>query len=493
MDALSAGVGVLADAAVWGWLLAGVLLGLAFGALPGLTATAGIAILTPLTFALPFEQSMALLLSLYCAGYFAGSVPAILLNLPGAPGNAATAIDGHALAAEGEADRALVIAALASVVGGAISVLVLAVAAPLLARFALSFTSVEYAVLGLFGLGCVAAVSGGSLARGLAAAVLGLYLSVVGSDPVEGTDRLTFGVPALLSGVPLLPALIAFFALTEIFARVARGAEGEVGTVQRPYAALAGAGALARRAWLMARSSLIGTFVGALPGTGPTIAAWISYGQASRSRGGTPTERRVSGVAAAEAANNAVTGGALVPLLTFGIPGDTVTAVLVGALLIQGVQPGPFFITGQADLFGEILVILLVANLAMATVALAGRRLLPRLLAVPMRLLLPAVVVLCLAGSFAGGGSAFDAAFLVVAGAVGFAGLVLGLPMPPLVLGLVLGPIIERNLRDALTVHAMDWTVFLARPISLGLLILTAGVFAAGLRGAVSGRRRSGA
>ena len=242
----------------------------------------------------------------------------------------------------------------------------------------------------------------------------------------------------------------------------------------------------------MARSGLIGTFVGALPGTGPTIAAWISYGQVSRSRGRTPTERRVSGVAAAEAANNAVTGGALVPLLTFGIPGDTVTAVLVGALLIQGVQPGPFFITGQAELFGEILVILLVANLAMAALALAGRRLLPRMLAVPMRLLLPAVVVLCVAGSFAGGGSAFDAAFLVVAGAVGFAGLVLGLPMPPLVLGLVLGPIIERNLRDALTVHAMDWTVFLTRPISLVLLILTTGVFVAGLRGAVSGQWRSG-
>jgi len=481
MDVLNLDLGTALGAfagspAVWGWLLLGVVLGLLFGAMPGLTATAGVAIATPLTFGLGFDASMALLLGLYCAGYFAGSIPAILLNLPGAPGNAATALDGNALARMGEAERALVLATLASMIGGVVSTLILLFAAPLLARFALQFTAVEYASLGLFGLTCIAAVSGRSLGRGMIAALIGLYLGTVGSDPVEGTDRLTFGIPDLLGGIPLIPALIALFALTEVLSQIAGHGGGDLLPVQRRFPVSRWLTPLRREGWLIGRSSLVGTLVGILPGTGPTIASWLAYGDMARGRRSDDEslERREAGVLACESANNAVTGGAMVPLLTFGIPGDTVTAVLVGALLIQGIDPGPFFITQQGPLFAQILVILLAANLLMAVVTLALRRRLPALLSVPMRLLLPVVVVLCIAGSYAAGGSNFDVAFTAVAGLIGYVLLSLGLPIPPLVLGLVLGPIVERNLRDALTVHAMDWSVFVTRPISALLLLATA-------------------
>ena len=218
------------------------------------------------------------------------------------------------------------------------------------------------------------------------------------------------------------------------------------------------------------KSALIGTGIGILPGTGPTIAAWISYGEAARKKTG-PADPR--GVIAAETANNAVTGGALIPLLTLGIPGDTVTAVLIGALLIQGIDPGPFFIVEKSDLFVQILLILLIANIFILVIGLAARRSLPTILKLPPRIMIPVIGVLCVAGTFAIGNSTFDVGLMAVLGVGGYVLARFGFPMAPIVLGLVLGPMIETNLRDALVANDMDLTVFFLRPISAALLVAT--------------------
>ncbi len=467
LDALLAGGAAVFQLNTLLWILAGVLLGFLFGASPGLTATTGVAIATPLTFGASFESAMALLLGIYSAGYFAGSIPAILINTPGAPGNAATALDGYRLARDGKADLAVSLAISASVFGGVVSILVLMLAAPNLANFALEFTSVEYFALGLFGLVCVAAVSGKSLVKGMVGALIGMWLGTVGIDEVGGMTRFTFGVPELQGGIPLIPALIAFFAVAEMLVQAASRAEGTQLPPQQPHPVRRIPGVMRANAWVLAKSSVIGTFVGILPGTGPTIASWIAYGQAGRADS---EAGRTRGLVAAESANNAVTGGAMVPLLTLGIPGDTVTAVLIGALLIQGIDPGPFFLFEHADLFAQILFILLVAAGMTLVIGLAVRGVFPRILRIPAPIMLPIIGVLCVAGSYAVNHAPFEVGIVAALGVLGYVLVRFGFPVAPIVIGLVLGPIIEVNLRNALVANDMNPGVFVSRPIS-GVLL----------------------
>ena len=472
-------LGVVSSPLILLWILAGVVVGLIFGAAPGLTATAGVAIVTPLTYGLGFQAAMSLLLGIYCGGYFAGSLPAILVNTPGAPGNAATVLDGYALARQGKADLALSLAVSSSFIGGIASGLVLLLLAPALSNVALKFTSVEYASFGLFGLICVASVSGGSLLRGGISACLGLLLGTVGLDPVAGaTPRLTLGLPELMTGVPLMAALIAFFAVAEMLNQ-----GGSAHTLRKlPPQIRFRLGELVpiyiRNRWVALRSMAIGTCIGILPGTGPTVASWIAYSDAARS-GNPPGEPPLGqgaprGIIAPEVANNAVTGGATIPLLTLGIPGDTVTAVLLGALTIQNVTPGPFFILENGDLFAQIILILMFSNLFLLILGLGARRTLPAILRFPPYVLLPVIGVLAATGGFADGNSSFQVGLIGVLGVSGYLLAQLGLPMPPLVLGLVLSPIIEKNLRDAVIVHNGDLSVFVTRPVSAAILAAAA-------------------
>ncbi len=476
LDTVVAGAATVFQLKILFWTLVGVLVGFVFGASPGLTATTGVAIATPLTFGASFEVAMALLLGIYSAGYFAGSIPAILINTPGAPGNAATALDGYRLARAGQADLAISLAVVASVIGGVFSIVVLMVAAPNLANFALEFTSVEYFALGLFGMICVAAVSGNSLIKGVLGAAIGVTLGTVGIDEVGGTTRFTLGLPELQAGVPLIPALIAFFAVAELLMQAAAHRDATLLPRQQVHPIVRLPGLMLRHGWLLLKSALTGTFIGILPGTGPTIAAWIAYGQSGRQKaqaqGDNAAEMR--GVIAAESANNAVTGGALVPLLTLGIPGDTVTAVLIGALLIQGLDPGPFFIIEHGELFAQILMILLAAALMTLVVGLSARRILPRILDIPPRILLPVIAVLCATGGFAIHNAPFEVGLIAVLGIAGYVLARFGFPLAPIVIGLVLGPIIEVNLRNGLVANDMDLTVFVTRPISAALLIAVA-------------------
>lgn len=457
------------------WSAIGVLIGCVFGAAPGLTATAGVAIATPLTFGVSFDQSMSLLLGIYCGGYFAGSIPAILVNTPGAPGNAATTVDGYPMAKKGRADLALALAIVGSFLGGIFSGFILLFLAPALSALAFTFTAVEYASFGIFGLVCVAAISGGSILRGCIAATLGMILGSVGIDPVDGAIRLTFGLPYLLTGVPLIPALIAFFATAEMLNQGAAGQIHDLPAQQRTNLAEI-ARLFLKHKWITLKSGLIGAAIGILPGTGPTIASWVSYSEAARFD--CPDEEPLGegaprGVIASEVANNAVTGGAMVPLLTLGIPGDTVTAILLGALTIQNIAPGPLFIVEHGDLFILIVGILMLSNIWLLLFGMSLRPLLPKMLKMPMSVLIPLIGVMAATGCFADGNSAFSVALMGVLGVGGYYLHCLGLPMAPLVLGLVLGPIIEKNLRDALTVHKMDITVFVTRPISAVLMAVT--------------------
>lgn len=472
---IAAGLGAVFTAQVFIWSAVGVFIGCVFGAAPGLTATAGVAIATPLTFGVSFSQSMSLLLGIYCGGYFAGSIPAILINTPGAPGNAATTVDGYPLAHKGRADLALALAICGSFLGGIFSGFVLLFLAPALSAMAFTFTAVEYASFGIFGLVCVAAISGGSILRGCIGATFGMLLGCVGIDPVDGAIRLTGGLPQLLTGVPLIPALIAFFAITEMLNQGGASKMHELPPQQTTNLAEI-CRMFVKHKWIALKSALIGTGIGILPGTGPTIASWVSYSEAARVD--CPDEEPLGqgaprGVIASEVANNAVTGGAMVPLLTLGIPGDTVTAILLGALTIQNIAPGPMFILEHGDLFILIVGILMLSNIWLLLFGMGLRPFMPKILKLPMNVLVPLIGVMAATGCFADGNSAFSVALMGILGVAGYYLQCLGLPMAPLVLGLVLGPIIEKNLRDALAVHKMDVTVFVTRPVSGVLMAIT--------------------
>ena len=480
-EVLSQGAAVLADPYVYVFLVFGALIGLVFGAIPGLTAPAAIALVLPITYGLGINASLALLLGVYVSGYFAGSIPAILLNTPGTPGNAATALEGYPMARRGEGAYALSTAIVSSFIGVLISVLLLLTIAPLMARITLSFTSVEYFALAVLGILCVAGISTGSLMKGLAAALFGILVSTVGLDSTSGVPRFTFGIPDLLGGIPIIPALIGLFAIAEMLSQSRRQAPAlEALEAGGSNSIMEVVGIHLHNKWIAIKSSLIGTFVGLLPGTGPAIASWIAYGEAIR--GKRPQDRfaegEVKGLIACETANNAVIGGAMIPLLTLGIPGDPVTAILIGAMMIQGVEPGPFFMRDHAGLFLAIIIMLLMSNIAMAALGLSLRRMAARVLEVPSYIVVPAVVSVAATAAYAVSSSGFDVLLLGVFGVIGFLMISNGFPVAAVVLGIVLGPILETNFRNALVANDMDISVFVTRPISGGIFLMIAALFA---------------
>jgi putative tricarboxylic transport membrane protein len=469
LESLSQGLAILGDPWIYVLIMLGSLVGLIFGATPGLTAPAAIALILPITYSMGIHASLALLLGVYVSGYFSGSIPAILINTPGTPGNAATTLEGYPMARAGRANEALTIAVVSSFIGVAISVLLLLTVAPLMAKLALTFTSVEYFALAVAGILCVAGISQGSLAKGLAAALFGILVSTVGIDRTSGVPRFTFGMPELLGGIAIIPALIGLFAISEMLVQSRRNATKlEALPVDRGGAVLPVIAAHIKHRWLALKSALIGTFIGLLPGTGPAIASWIAYGDAVRAKkpGDQFGKGEVKGLIACETSNNAVIGGAMIPLLTLGIPGDPVTAILIGAMMIQGVEPGPFFLRDHSGLFVAIVLMLLLANVAMVATFLPLRRLVAKVLKVPYHLIVPIVVVVAATAAYAVSYSTFDILLLGVFGFIGFLMMTNGFPVAAVVLGIVLGPILEKNFRNALIANNMDLTVFITRPVS---------------------------
>ena len=455
----------------------GVALGIVFGALPGLTATMGVALLLPLTFSMPPTEAFSALLGMYCGAIYGGAVTAILVGTPGTVAAAATALEGPALTARGESKRALDMATIASFCGGILSCLVLSTVAPLLAKAALAFGAAEYFAVAVFGMAVVASLSSRAMVKGGIAALAGIFLSTIGGDQVSGELRNTFGFTELFSGLPLVPVLVGLFAVGQIALTMEKffTAPDAVGMVPISRTGLSFKDLWVNR-FVMLRSSIIGVLVGIIPATGSGTAAYIAYAEAKR-RSSAPEEYGkgcLEGIAATESSNNAVTGGALIPMLTLGVPGDIVTAIMLGALMIQGLVPGPLLFQQQPVVVYSIFSALTVSNILMLVMGLMAVRILAKILLVPTGVLMPSVITLCIVGGYAIGSSTFDLIIVAIFGVLGYLMHKAEIPQSPLLLSMILAPIAEANFRRALVISDGSYSVFFTSPIAVSILAVTA-------------------
>ena len=456
----------------------GALLGLVVGMIPGMTISSGIIIVLPLTFVLDPTISIALLLGLYVGGMMGGSFSAILLNIPGTPSASATLVDGHPMALRGEAGKALGVSITAGFAGGLFSFLCLYLIAPSLADVALRFQAPDLFSLVFFGLTVICGFAAKSLVKGLLSAAIGLAIVTVGQDPMMGTARFTFGDADMLGGIHFLTAMIGLFAIPQLVDNLkpADATREEVPAGARFGSLLPRLAELKRMVRPVSIGSVTGAFLGILPGVGGPIAAFISYDYTRKTSRDPEAygNGALEGVAAPESANNAVTGGALIPMMTLGIPGDPVTAILIGALLVHGLAPGPLLFMERADFAYTVIFSFFWANIFNLIIALAGLRLLVKLLSVPKAVLMPAIALFCVIGSYALRNSFFDVQVMFAFGLLGLAMRWVGMPVVPLLLALVLGGQLEEHLRVALTASRGDLSVFFTSRFSLLFLCLSA-------------------
>lgn len=452
----------------------GVLMGMLFGALPGINASMGVALLLPLTYGMSPISGLTMLLGIYCGAIYGGSITAILINTPGTTAAACTTFDGHKLAQQGKAGKALGMATISSYIGGTFSVIVLIVLAPVLAKVALKFGPPEYFALAVFGLSIITSLAGDSFVKAIISGVFGLMIATVGMDMMNGTPRYTFNQVSLLDGFSFIPVLIGLFAVSQVLINVetSRSLSMKDTKILGMLPSLADMKSVGAT---IARSSVIGTFVGILPGAGATISSFICYNEAKRwskhpEKFG---EGSLEGVAAPEAGNNAATGGAMVPLLSLGIPGSETTAILLGAFMIQGISPGPLLFRDNIHVAYGIFAGLLLANLAFLIIGLFGVKLFVKILQIPERILMPMIISMAFVGSFAVKNSLFNVGIMMAFGLIGYFMRKLKFPITPVVLALVLGPMAEASLRRALILSGGSWMIFVQRPITFVLLIIT--------------------
>ncbi len=455
-------------------LIFGVSGGIILGALPGLTATMGVAILLPFTFGMDPTAALVMLIGVYIGGIYGGSIAAILLKTPGTPASAATVLDGHTLAVKGEAARALSISAVASFIGGLISTIILIAIAPMLAKFALRFNAPEYFALALFGLTIIASVASQNILKGLLAGGIGLLISTVGLDPISSVPRFTFDIMDLYSGINVIPVLIGLFAISEALNQLEKLHHKKAASAVKFDHRLLSKKDLKDLTPTAVKSALLGTSIGSVPGAGADISAFVCYNEARRSAKN-PDEfgkGSVRGLAAAEAGNNGVTGGSLVPLLTLGVPGDAVAAVLLGALIVQGLTPGPLLFSQNPDIVYGVFSSMLVANIVMLLIGLLGIRFFCRIIEVPKILMIPIIIFLSIVGAYAINNSMFDVGIAIGFGLLGFVLGKLDIPSSPILLAIILGPMAETNLRKSLLMYEGSWSFLYERPIALTFIIL---------------------
>ncbi len=451
----------------------GVLAGTIIGMLPGLGPIAAIALLIPTTFGMDPSSALILLAGVYYGAVFGGSTSSILLNAPGIAGTVATSFDGYPMARSGRAGAALAIAAIASFIGGTIALIGLALVAPALASVAVAFGPAEYFALMVLGLTAVTSLSDTGLVKGLLAGTFGVMVSIIGIDLQTGTLRYTFGMPELFEGVDFLIVALGVFALAEVL-RLALQPQNES---QEAIGSLR----LSRRelrdmAPATGRGSLVGFFSGILPGAGATIGSFLGYGLEKRVAKDADTfgKGNTKGIAAPESANNAAAVGSFVPLLTLGVPGSGTTAVLLGALLVLGIQPGPLMFADRPEVFWGVIASMYIGNIVLLMLNLPLIPLLARILRTPRPLLLPLIIVFCVIGVYGLRFNTFDLWLLLLFGVLGFLMRANGFPAAPLILGLILGAIMEESMRQALQISGGAWSVFLEQPISATLLALAA-------------------
>jgi len=454
-------------------ILAGVCVGILGGAMPGISPSMAVALLLPFTFGMSPAMGLVMLCAIYLAANYGGSITAVMINTPGTPSAVVTAFDGYPLTRQGKAGTGLGVSLIASVVGGFIGIFILVLFSAPLARFALKFWPAEYFALAILGLSTIASLGGGKWLESFIAVLLGLLLNTIGLDPLSGVSRYTFDVMRLYDGFSFIPVLIGLFALSEVFSGIESGETylmpGAPDREESPWPTLRD---YMKLKFSMLRAGILGTVIGIFPGAGGTIASFIAYDVEKRLNKDPDSfgKGNPAGVAAAEASNSASVGGALVPLLTLGIPGSSSAAVLIGALMIHNLQPGPELFTKHPEIVYTLFSSLLVANVIILALGLMGARLWIKAALIPKRLLYPLIFAFSFIGSYAVRSSVFDVGVCLAFGIIGWLLTRAKFPVSPVVLGMILGTMIEKNLRA--TIMMGGYSLFLRRPLSLSLLLL---------------------
>lgn len=455
----------------------GSVAGLFVGAIPGLSVSMATALLVSITYTWQTTDALATIMGVYVVGVFSGAVSAILINIPGAPSSVVTTLDGYPLAKRGEAYKALFVATIYSFVGSVFGLIALAVLTGPISSIAIKFRPMDYFLLALFGLATVGSVTSKNYTKGLVAAAIGLIISMIGLDPLAGTPRLVFGVKDLRAGISTVPALVGLFGFSEVLSVVFSGHMKQ--TVEHMDKTRVSLKEVLKHWKLSLYTSTIGMLVGALPGAGGPVAAFISYNEARRlvKKPEVPFgEGAVEGIVASESSNNACIGGALIPMLTLAVPGDAVTAIILSVFYVHGLKPGPMFIRESAASFHAILVAGFIACIALLILGLLVAPKICKIIAVPKNILLPVVVTLCVVGSFACNNRLFDVGLMFAFGLLGFVMRLRGYPQAPLVLALVLGKTMDSNFRRALSLAAVadnPMANLFGHPITLVLLACT--------------------
>ncbi len=461
------------------WLLA-MVFGIFVGATPGLTATMAVALLVPLSYYMSPLAGLAMILGVSFTSIFAGDITATYLRIPGTPASGAAVLDGFEMTKKGKGGLALTLDLMGSAIGGLVGVALLVMLSPPLATFALSFTNFEYFWLGIFGLSMAAVLSKGNSVRGFISAVMGMMVSTVGIDITTGYPRFTFNNIELMGGIGFIPAMIGLFGISEVLKQLKSKESLSAPSIKEkvkvsiietlPY--------LWKHKWIVLRSSLIGTLIGALPGAGADIAAWVSYGVAKKTYRGKEEfgTGLVEGVLAPTCANNAALGGTWIPALVFGVPGDSITAIVLGAMLMYGLKPGPLIFEQSRELLNGIFSVAFFSQIFLVFIGFLGIKAFSKILTLPRNVVFVVVILFSMIGSYAIRNSYFDIYIMLFFGIIGFVFEKLSVPLAPMILGIILGPMVEDNLRVGLIKTGGDILPFLTRPISatlFGLIILT--------------------
>lgn len=492
VDTLLTALSLIADPYVVLVVVASAAFGMFVGAMPGLTATMAVALLVPITFFMDPVPALAVIVTASSMAIFAGDIPAAMLRMPGTPASAAYTEDSYAMSRKGQLNLNLGTNLTVSVVGGLVGVAALILVAPVLAEVALRFTAFEYFWLAALGLSCAIFISAADPVKAFISLLLGLMLATVGIDPTAGVARFTFGSVDLLAGIDLIPAMIGLFAVSELMRGVIRLQSVSDDMPASTGPVFAGVGrVMAKYKVNIARGSLLGTVLGALPGAGADIAAWISYAVSKRfskekEKYGTG---HIEGVVDATAANNSAVGGAWIPALVFGIPGDSITAIVIGVLYMKGMNPGPSVFIQNPQFIYAVFMIFILAQLVMLPLGWAIIKAARPLLRVPRNLLLPMILIFCIVGAFAMTNSIYGVILML---AIGVAGWLLeenGFPVAPIILGLVLGGLFERTFMSSMLRTGGDLLGFFERPLAATLGVVTLLIWALTIGKAVMGRR----
>ena len=487
MNGILLGLGQLVNPMALAALLGGVVIGLIVGSLPGLNDSITMAVLIPITFGMEPQVAICLLIGIYCASACGGSIPSILLKIPGTASATVTAYDGYPMSQKGKSGEALGFAISSSTFGGISSAIVLLFLSPFLAKQALKFGPPEYFMLAVLGMSTVIGMAGKNIVKNILAMALGLIFSCIGMSPQTGLARFTFGQVSLMDGISLIPMLIGLFGITAILEMIeaiqknpsVKDFKEEVKENYKKVKVILPDKEMSKRLLpIWAQSSLIGNIIGIIPGAGMIMAIFMAYDQAARRRPNLEFGTGVpEGIAAPESANNAVTGGSLVPLLALGVPGNSTSALFLGAIMIHGMRTGPVFFTEHPDVIYGLFIAIIIANIIMAPLGIFILRYMKTILSVPEELLAGIILAFCVTGVFAIATNPFDVLVLIIFGLIGYFCYKFKIPTAPMIVAMVLGSMTENNLRQALVASKGSWDFLYKQPITLTVLIIAVGSF----------------